>query len=269
MVSKASLSTSVDRNILSKHNDSNFFTPKSLNFSHRCENSLSRTSNILANSSPNCFKQQQRSLFIQVQDTPNPNSLKFLPGKTVMETGTRDYPNYDAGAHNSPLARQLFRVEGVKGIFFGGDFVTVTKVEDMEWQVLKPHIFATIMDFFSSGLPIFVDEEKQEQNINVAPEDEETVAMIQELLDTRIRPTVQDDGGDVVFMGYNKGIVELKLQGSCTNCPSSVSTLKHGIQNMMQFYIPEVTEVIQVEDELDEVNNAEFQKLESDMEKKS
>ncbi|XP_069124699.1 NFU1 iron-sulfur cluster scaffold homolog, mitochondrial-like [Argopecten irradians] len=205
--------------------------------------------------------QQVRTMFIQTQDTPNPNSIKYLPGTAVLEQGTIDFPNYQT-AHCSPLARQLFRIEGVKGVFFGTDFITVTKADDdVEWKVLNPQIFATIMDFFASGLPVLTDEQPSSDTA-IDDDDDETVLMIKELLDTRIRPTVQEDGGDIVYMGFEDGIVKLKLQGSCTSCPSSVVTLKSGVQNMLQFYIPEVLGVDQVEDEVDDTNNTEFDKLE-------
>ncbi|XP_032266703.1 NFU1 iron-sulfur cluster scaffold homolog, mitochondrial isoform X1 [Halichoerus grypus] len=192
-----------------------------------------------------------RHMFIQTQDTPNPNSLKFIPGKPVLETRTMDFPT-PAAAFRSPLARQLFRIEGVKSVFFGPDFITVTKEsEELDWNLLKPDIYATIMDFFASGLPLVTEETSSGEA--GSEEDDEVVAMIKELLDTRIRPTVQEDGGDVIYKGFEDGIVQLKLQGSCTSCPSSIITLKNGIQNMLQFYIPEVEGVEQVmDDESDE-----------------
>lgn len=204
-----------------------------------------------------------RSMFIQTQETPNPNSLKFIPGVQVLEAGTKDFPNSQS-AYCSSLARQLFRIEGIRGVFFGTDFITVTKVdEDVDWAVVKPDIYGTIMDFFASGLPILTDEEP---SVDTAEddddEDDEVVLMIKELLDTRIRPTVQEDGGDILYMGFEDGIVKLKMQGSCTSCPSSVVTLKHGVQNMLQFYIPEVMGVEQIEDEVDNINDEEFQKFE-------
>lgn len=211
---------------------------------------------------PLIFSQQRRNMFIQTQDTPNPNSLKFIPGVSVLGEGsTKDFPSAK-DAYCSPLAKMLFRIEGVKAIFFGPDFITVTKLdEDIEWKLLKPEIFATIMDFFASGLPI-MDESQPAADTQINTDDDEVVQMIKELLDTRIRPTVQEDGGDIVFMGFEEGIVKLKMQGSCTNCPSSVVTLRNGVQNMMQFYIPEVLGVIQVEDETDKVAEKEFQKFE-------
>lgn len=202
-----------------------------------------------------------RSMFIQVQDTPNPDSLKFLPGIDVLGKGnTRDFPT-QAQAMSSPLAKIIFRIEGVRSVFFGGDFITVSKHEDAEWRIMKPEIFATIMDFFASGLPV-VHEHNPNADTEIHEDDDETVAMIKELLDSRIRPTVQEDGGDIIFKGFEDGIVKLKLQGSCSSCPSSIVTLKNGVQNMLQFYIPEVVSVEQVKDEADKVIESEFEKLE-------
>ncbi|XP_037114522.1 NFU1 iron-sulfur cluster scaffold homolog, mitochondrial isoform X1 [Syngnathus acus] len=190
-----------------------------------------------------------RSMFVQTQDTPNPNSLKFLPGRIVLESGTMDFPS-PREAYTSPLARQLFRIDGVKSVFLGPDFITITRVdENIEWKVIKPDVFATIMDFFTSGLPVVNEDEKPNEDTAPSDDDDEVVAMIKELLDTRIRPTVQEDGGDVVYRGFEDGVVKLKLQGSCTSCPSSIITLKNGIQNMLQFYVPEVESVEQVKDE--------------------
>ncbi|XP_063788136.1 NFU1 iron-sulfur cluster scaffold homolog, mitochondrial [Pseudophryne corroboree] len=192
-----------------------------------------------------------RCMFIQTQDTPNPNSVKFIPGRPVLEARTMDFPTLTS-AYCSPLARHLFRVQGVKSVFFGPDFITITKdSEEMDWNLIKPDIYATIMDFYSSGLPV-VTEDAPRSETAATEEDDEVVAMIKELLDTRIRPTVQEDGGDVLFRGFQDGIVQLKLQGSCTNCPSSIITLKNGIQNMLQFYIPEVEGVEQVTDDDDD-----------------
>ncbi|XP_074647074.1 NFU1 iron-sulfur cluster scaffold homolog, mitochondrial-like [Tubulanus polymorphus] len=204
--------------------------------------------------------QSVRSMFIQMQDTPNPNSMKFMPGKDVLESGTMDFPSVSA-AYGSPLAKQLFRVEGVKGVFFGTDFLTITKEEESDWGVLKPHIFATVMDFYSSGLPVLTDEQPPSDTV-IEEDDDETVAMIKELLDSRIRPTVQEDGGDIIYQGFEDGIVKLKLQGSCTSCPSSTVTLKNGVQNMLQFYIPEVLGVEQVEDPAEDESLRQFNNLE-------
>ncbi|XP_043459492.1 NFU1 iron-sulfur cluster scaffold homolog, mitochondrial isoform X3 [Prionailurus bengalensis] len=188
--------------------------------------------------------------FVQRPLFPLPATL-CNTGKPVLETRTMDFPT-PAAAFRSPLARQLFRIEGVKSVFFGPDFITVTKEsEELDWNLLKPDIYATIMDFFASGLPLVTEETSSGEA--GSEEDDEVVAMIKELLDTRIRPTVQEDGGDVIYKGFEDGIVQLKLQGSCTSCPSSMITLKNGIQNMLQFYIPEVEGVEQVmDDESDE-----------------
>jgi len=208
-------------------------------------------------------------MFIQTEDTPNPNSLKFVPGVKVMSSGTIDFPSVRSALNKSRLAEQLFRIEGVKGVFFGSDFITITKSDDdMDWKLLKPEIFATIMDFFATGLPI-VNESDDNQQTEAKEEvsDNETVEMIKELIETRIRPTVQEDGGDVRFMGFENGTVKLKLQGACTSCPSSIVTLKSGIQNMLQFYIPEVVSVEQVTDELDALGAKEFVEFEKKLEK--
>ncbi|KAK9888268.1 hypothetical protein WA026_000531 [Henosepilachna vigintioctopunctata] len=204
----------------------------------------------------------QNNMFIQTQDTPNPNSVKFLPGEKVLGEGqTIDFPNSQS-AYCSPLGKLLFRIEGVKSVFLGPDFITVTKIDDeVEWKILKPEIFATIMDFFVSGLPVLKDAEPN-SDTQINEDDSEVVQMIKELLDTRIRPTVQEDGGDILFLGYDNGIVKLKMQGACTSCPSSIVTLKNGVQNMLQFYIPEVVAVEQVKDEVDKIAEEEFVKIE-------
>ncbi|XP_060521803.1 NFU1 iron-sulfur cluster scaffold homolog, mitochondrial-like [Cylas formicarius] len=201
-------------------------------------------------------------MFIQTQETPNPNSLKFIPGNQVLEPGqTMDFPRVQ-DAYCSPLAKLLFRIDGVKSVFLGPDFITISKADDeTEWKILKPEIFATIMDFFASGLPV-LSEGKPNSDTQIHEDDDETVQMIKELLDTRIRPTVQEDGGDIVFMGYDDGVVKLKMQGSCTSCPSSVVTLKNGVQNMLQFYIPEVVAVEQVFDKADLVSETHFDNVE-------
>ncbi|KAG5444491.1 nifu-like protein [Clonorchis sinensis] len=202
-----------------------------------------------------------RSMFIQVQDTPNPNSMKYFPGKDVLGTGTIDFPSI-VHTGSSQLARQLFRIEGVERVFFGPDFITITKKDELDWNVIKPEVFGVIMDYYASGLPIVSEDTPTDQTDGEVEEDE-TVMMIKELLDTRIRPTVQEDGGDIIYVGFKDGIVRLKLQGSCSSCPSSVVTLKNGVQNMLQFYIPEVLGVEQVEDELDAVSKKQFEETEA------
>ncbi|KAL4640657.1 hypothetical protein GN956_G11119 [Arapaima gigas] len=214
---------------------------------------------------PNTWRRSVRHLFIQTEDTPNPRSLKFLPGRTVLGTGTLDFPNA-ASTDRSPLARDIFTVNGVKSVFFGPDFITVTKRDDdVDWRDIKRDVTEVMTRFFHSGSPITTETTHTESS--PAEEDEdEIVSMIKELLDTRIRPTVQEDGGDVIFKGFEDGTVKLKLVGSCTGCPSSTVTLRNGIQNMLQFYIPEVDAVEQVEDEVDEVNVKVFAELERKLE---
>jgi Fe-S cluster biogenesis protein NfuA len=192
---------------------------------------------------------QRRGMFIQVESTPNPQSLMFYPGKPVMEVGSSDFPNARA-AMASPLAKALFIVDGVVRVFFGADFVTVTKSEEMPWDVLKPEIFAAIMDFYSTKQPLFYDAKSQASDTAINEDDDETVAMIKELLETRIRPAVQDDGGDIEYRGFNPetGIVSLKMQGACSGCPSSAVTLKSGIENMLMHYVSEVKGVEEVHD---------------------
>ncbi|KRY22187.1 NFU1 iron-sulfur cluster scaffold -like protein, mitochondrial, partial [Trichinella patagoniensis] len=204
------------------------------------------------------FNVLKRSMYIQVMETPNPHSLKFLPGIPVLPGRTAEFPNRSS-AENSPLARAIFRIRGVKSVFFGEDFITVTKNSEVkDWVAMKPEIFSTIMDFFTSKQNIIIDDSTEK---DAADDDNDTVAMIKDLLNTRIRPTIQDDGGDVVFMGFDDGIVKLKLQGACTGCPSSVYTLKNGIENMLKFYVPEVKGVEQVVDEVEEIAEKEFQKI--------
>ncbi|KFD52494.1 hypothetical protein M513_06691 [Trichuris suis] len=207
-----------------------------------------------------------RSMFIQAQETPNPLSLKFIPGVAVLPGRTANFPDRHL-ASKSPLAELLFRINGVKSVFFGEDFITVTKVdEETSWTLLKPEIFATIMDFFVSGRKVLKEEvegKKTARGEHATDENEdELVTAIKQLLDTRIRPAIQQDGGDVVFMGFENGVVKLKMQGACTGCPSSIGTLKIGIENMLQFYIPEVKSVEQVADPAEGVSEAEYERLE-------
>lgn len=179
-------------------------------------------------------------MFIQTETTPNPATLKFLPGRDVMAAGTADFAD-PTTAGRSPLAQRLFDVEGVTGVFLGSDFVTVTKSPDKEWYVLKPAILGMIMEHFTSGRPVLLPDA---QDAAAAPEDDdEVVTQIKELLDTRVRPAVAQDGGDIVFHGFEDGVVYLHMQGACAGCPSSTATLKSGIENMLRHYVPEVQEV--------------------------
>jgi len=180
-------------------------------------------------------------MFIQTEQTPNPATLKFLPGCTVMESGTANFPERGAAAR-SPLAERLFLLPDVAGVFLGTDFITVTKHGDIEWHQLKPAVLAAIMEHFTAGRPVIISE-ANEAPAGTAEEDDEVVAAIKELLETRVRPAVAMDGGDITFEDYADGIVYLHMQGSCSGCPSSTATLKAGIENMLRHYIPEVIEV--------------------------
>ena len=182
-------------------------------------------------------------MFIQTESTPNPATLKFLPGQTVLETGTADFPTRDA-SDASPLASRIFDIEGVTGVFFGNDFVTVTKAEATEWDHVKPAILGAIMEHFQSGQPVMAGEsEARSGHAEHTGPDGEIVVQIKELLDTRVRPAVAQDGGDITFHGFDKGVVYLHMQGACAGCPSSTLTLKMGIENLLRHYIPEVIEV--------------------------
>ncbi|UWQ80302.1 NifU family protein [Leisingera sp. S132] len=183
-------------------------------------------------------------MFIQTESTPNPATLKFLPGQTVLEVGTADFPSPDA-AGKSPLASRIFAVEGVTGVFFGNDFVTVTKAEGVEWDHIKPAILGAVMEHYQSGQPVMADgsESPASGHAEHSGEDAEIVDQIKELLDSRVRPAVAQDGGDITFHGFDRGVVYLHMQGACAGCPSSTLTLKMGIENLLRHYIPEVTEV--------------------------
>ncbi len=178
-------------------------------------------------------------MFIQTEATPNPATLKFLPGREVMGERTANFASAEA-ALRSPLARRLFAVDGVSGVFLGSDFITVTKSAEGDWRGLKPMILGAIMDHFTSGEAIATDVPDTAAG---AEGDDAIVAQIKELLETRVRPAVAQDGGDIVFHAFEDGIVYLQMQGSCSGCPSSTATLKHGIENMLRYYIPEVQEV--------------------------
>jgi Fe-S cluster biogenesis protein NfuA len=181
-------------------------------------------------------------MFIQTESTPNPATLKFLPGQSVLGTGTADFPQADT-ADKSPLAKRIFAVEGVTGVFLGTDFVTVTKAEAVMWDHIKPAILGAIMEHFQSGQPVIEGEQAESAHAAHDGPDGEIVKQIKELLDTRVRPAVAQDGGDITFHGFDRGVVYLHMQGACAGCPSSTLTLKMGIENLLRHYIPEVVEV--------------------------
>ena len=181
-------------------------------------------------------------MFIQTEATPNPATLKFLPGRPVLESGTLDMPTREKAAQ-SPLAEKLFDLPNVGGVFYGADFISVTKTGG-DWQQIKPAVLGAIMEHYMSGAPLLAAESQataSDEFFDAA--DEETVTLIKDLIETRVRPAVASDGGDITFKGYKEGIVYLHMQGACSGCPSSTATLKHGIQNLLRHFVPEVTEV--------------------------
>ena len=180
-------------------------------------------------------------MFIQTESTPNPATLKFLPGQTVLDAGTADFPSSET-AGSSPLAERIFAVDGVVGVFFGTDFVTVTKSDAVAWEHIKPAILGAVMEHYQSGQPVMQGEAASGHADHDGP-DSEIVGQIKELLDTRVRPAVAQDGGDITFHGFDRGVVYLHMQGACAGCPSSTLTLKMGIENLLRHYIPEVVEV--------------------------
>jgi Fe-S cluster biogenesis protein NfuA len=186
-------------------------------------------------------------MFIQTEATPNPATLKFIPGRTVLDTGTMEFANREAAAR-SPLAERLFGVPGISIVFYGYDFVTVTKA-DGDWQHLKPAILGAIMEHYMSGAPLLADgtagndEATDEEGEFFNEQDAETVATIKDLIETRVRPAVANDGGDITFRGFKDGVVYLNMKGSCAGCPSSTATLQHGIQNLLKHFVPDVVEV--------------------------
>jgi len=184
-------------------------------------------------------------MFIETEQTPNPATLKFLPGRSVMASGTLDFPD-PAKAERSPLAARLFQIEGVAGVFLGSDFVTVTKTEGKTWQVMKPAVLGVIMEHFAANRPVLLAETAAPEAAAAGGEEDEITAQIRELIETRVRPAVAQDGGDIIFEGFEDGVVYLHMQGSCAGCPSSTATLKSGIENMLKHYVPEVVEVRQV-----------------------
>lgn len=184
-------------------------------------------------------------MFIQTEQTPNPATLKFLPGRAVMERGTLNITDPEKAAR-SPLARSLFVLDGVAGVFLGSDFISVTKTDDRDWATMKPMVLGAIMEHYTSGAPAVEGVVGLSEDAS-AGDDDEIVVQIKELLDTRVRPAVAQDGGDIIFRGFEEGVVLLHMQGACSGCPSSTATLKMGIENLLKHFIPEVKEVRPVE----------------------
>jgi Fe-S cluster biogenesis protein NfuA len=189
----------------------------------------------------------EKAMFIQTEATPNPATLKFIPGRVVLDTGTMEFTSRESAAR-SPLAERLFGVPGVTSVFYGADFVTVTR-DGSDWQHLKPAILGAIMEHYMSGAPLLADgsagsyEAADEDGEFFDKADAETVEMIKDLIETRVRPAVANDGGDITFRGFKDGIVYLNMKGSCAGCPSSTATLQHGIQNLLKHFVPDVVEV--------------------------
>jgi Fe-S cluster biogenesis protein NfuA len=183
-------------------------------------------------------------MFIQTEATPNPATLKFLPGRTVLESGTREFRDAAEAEPLSPLAARLFGVDGVTGVFLGSDFISVTKAEG-EWQHLKPAVLGAIMEHYLSDEPVLRGDviKGEAASDDFSPEDAEIVETIKELIETRVRPAVANDGGDIIFRGFRNGTVYLKMQGACSGCPSSTATLRNGIENLLKHFVPEVEAV--------------------------
>ncbi|ARU16502.1 NifU family protein [Croceicoccus marinus] len=188
-------------------------------------------------------------MYIETETTPNPATLKFLPGRQVMASGTRDFADPES-AEVSPLASALFSLGDVTGVFFGSDFVSVTAAQGTDWAALKPQVVAVLLDHFVSEAPLFAGGDAvgfavpaEDEAIEDSPEDADVVAQIRELIETRVRPAVAGDGGDIVYRGFREGVVFLQMQGACSGCPSSTATLKQGIEGLLKHYVPEVTEV--------------------------
>ena len=181
-------------------------------------------------------------MFIQTEETPNPATLKFIPGRVVLDGDTRDFRTAD-DAEASPLASRIFAIDGVAGVFFGQDFITVTK-DTVEWPHIKPAVLGAIMEHYMSGAPVLAEGGEfagDEEFFDEA--DAETVSVIKELIDERVRPAVANDGGDITFQGYRDGVVYLHMRGACAGCPSSTATLKYGIENLLKHFVPDVQEV--------------------------
>ena len=191
----------------------------------------------------------RRIMFIETETTPNPATLKFLPGEQIMAAGTREFTSDEAAAA-SPLAEALFSLGDVSGVFFGRDFVSVTAGEGVDWSQLKPQVVSVLLDHFASGAPLFSGPDASgiavaadDEDMGDDPADADIVAQIKDLIETRIRPAVANDGGDIVYRGFREGVVFLQMQGACSGCPSSSATLKQGIEGLLKYYVPEVSEV--------------------------
>jgi len=185
---------------------------------------------------------KEEKMFIQTEITPNPATLKFLPGRTVLEEGTREFLTAGDAEGASPLALRLFDIEGVTAVFLGSDFISVTK-DSGDWDHLKPPVLGVIMEHFISGQPVLAEGGARAEDEDYDAADKEIVTTIKELIETRVRPAVANDGGDITFKGFRNGVVYLRMQGACSGCPSATATLRHGIENLLKHFVPEVQEV--------------------------
>ncbi|PLW50515.1 hypothetical protein PCASD_01413 [Puccinia coronata f. sp. avenae] len=257
------------------HNTSRVLSHRSYHRHHHLPHGQPRIRNM--NGNPSFFSlsrqpsisQHVRSIFIQTEPTPNTDALKFIPGCPVMKSGSREFLAGD-DTRPSPLARSLLSVEGVKSVFFGPDFISINKESDAGWPTMKPEIYSLLMEFFSaSDRPVVqdgpIEEDAGPLDTRINDDDSEVVAMIKELLDTRVRPAIQEDGGDLEYKGFNEetGVVQLMLKGSCRGCDSSAVTLKSGIERMLMHYVPEVQSVEQVQSEEEKMAEDEFAKFEA------
>ncbi|EAL19661.1 hypothetical protein CNBG2890 [Cryptococcus deneoformans B-3501A] len=242
--------------------------PRSVGFRSTAVSGLRRKTSLL-HMSP-IIRQQRRTMFIQTETTPNEASLKFIPGVQVTNGAAHEFLDLRS-ALQSPLATRLLTIDGITGVFFGPDFVTCSKDDSYSWSILKPEVFAVLMEHFSSGASLFKEGsgESQAEDTRILDTDSEIVGMIKELLETRVRPAIMEDGGDIEYRGFDEdtGLVKLKLKGSCRGCSSSSVTLKNGIERMLTHYVPEVQSVEQVLDEEELIALDEFAKLEARLEK--
>lgn len=213
-----------------------------------------------------------RDMYIQTQTTPNPQSLKFLPGKPVLPDdypqSAVDFSNYKSAQSQSPLASALFSVDGVVGVMLGKDFISINIDESTDWLTAKPHVYGIIMDHYTSNKPIINTDNQSQSDTTITDEDDEVISLIKELIETRIRPAVQEDGGDIIYKGMDRdlGVVRVQMVGSCKGCSSSAVTLKNGIENMLMHYVPEVTQVEEYidpeQEQLNRVSQEQLRKLE-------
>jgi Fe-S cluster biogenesis protein NfuA len=185
---------------------------------------------------------EEKIMFIQTETTPNPATLKFIPGETVLDKGTAQFSKRE-DAKRSPLAAALFEVIGVESVFLGSDFISVTKSATSQWDLIKAEVLTTIMEHYVSGAPMLKENTADTEDANVNQDEDAIVTQIKELIETRVRPAVAQDGGDIIFRGFKDGVVQLELHGACSGCPSSTITLKNGIENMLKHYVPEVESV--------------------------